>query len=71
MAYDIDLPGVDQELDPTDPVGSIQTVVLLVLGFGVLIATAMGGSEVADEIFNRVTGALGVETSEGGPQVQF
>jgi hypothetical protein len=50
MANMIDIPGTDNKVDPTDPVGAAKTLVMTILGFAIAAMTAAVGVK----LWNRI-----------------
>lgn len=67
MAQKIDIPGTGQDLDPTDGMDWVMTLVLLVGGFAVLTIGSVLGRNVADSAFEFVGDLTGINPSGGQP----
>lgn len=65
MGSSISIPTTDEDIDPTDPVGSLKTVGILVIGFTVLMIAFAFGRDFAQNIQNMLAAALGMDTGDG------
>ncbi len=65
MASKIDVPITGDSVDPTDPVGSLKTVGMLILGFTVLMVAFAFGSDLATNIQNLLADLTGFDAGDG------
>lgn len=65
MGSKINIPVADQDVDPTDPVGSLKTIGIMIVGFTILMIAFAFGQDFAGNIQNLLTDVLGIESGEG------
>lgn len=50
MASKIDIPGTDNSVDPTDPMGALKTIALTVIGFMIAAGAASAGVKLWNQV---------------------
>lgn len=62
---EIDVPFVDSEVNTSNPTGSLMTVVMLIVGFGLFYMASSIGQYVAGQANSAVGNILGVNPATG------
>jgi hypothetical protein len=63
--------GTDQEIDTSDPVGSLLTLVYVVLGAAALFMALPVGRQIGNWINSAIASALGTNVGDADPGMTF
>jgi hypothetical protein len=68
---DFEVLGTDQEIDTSDPVGSLLTLVYVVLGAAALFMALPIGRQAANWVNGMIASAVGTNVGDADPGMSF
>jgi len=68
---EFDVIGTDAEIDTNDPVGSLMTILTVILGAGVLFMVLPIGRQLGSRINSAIAAALGTDVGDAQAGLSF